>query len=336
MDMEGNVLHEWRFPFSKAWPTFEGYLDPIHSLFWRRAYLYKNGDVLAIFEGIGMIKIDRNSKLLWKSTLSQHHDVTVTGNGDIYTLTRKRSILKNINPKEPIVADYITVLRPNGKVKKSVSLVEAIQKNPAAMKFWDIATNNKGDVFHTNSVRVLDNRAASRIPDLKAGHVLVSSFILNAVLAVDLKKERVVWSHSADYLRQHDAQILPNGNMLLLDNRGGNPTFGWSRILEYAPPDMKQVWAYEGTEDEKFGTYSCGAVQRLYNGNSLITETDNGRAFEITAKGDLVWEFISPHRAGEDRELVASLFDLQRISPSYVPWLKTTAKGDKPATPASR
>ena len=31
--------------------------------------------------------------------------------------------------------------------------------------------------------------------------------------------------------------------------------------------------------------------QRLPNGNTLITEADTGRVFEVTRKGEVVWEF---------------------------------------------
>ena len=36
-------------------------------------------------------------------------------------------------------------------------------------------------------------------------------------------------------------------------------------------------------------------AQRLANGNTLITEGNFGRIFEVTAEGQLVWEYISDH-----------------------------------------
>lgn len=37
------------------------------------------------------------------------------------------------------------------------------------------------------------------------------------------------------------------------------------------------------------------SVQRLANGNTLITEGSGGRIFEVTADHQLVWEYISPY-----------------------------------------
>ena len=36
-------------------------------------------------------------------------------------------------------------------------------------------------------------------------------------------------------------------------------------------------------------------MQRLPNGNTLITEGSDGRVFEVTKDHELVWEFISPY-----------------------------------------
>ena len=88
MDMEGNHLHTWHYPFEKAWNDYPGPENEDHRFFWRRVHLYENGDLLAIFEGLGMIKLDRNSNLLWTSGFMQHHDLDVHENGDIYVLTR--------------------------------------------------------------------------------------------------------------------------------------------------------------------------------------------------------------------------------------------------------
>jgi hypothetical protein len=59
----------------------------------------------------------------------------------------------------------------------------------------------------------------------------------------------------------------------------------------------------------------------LDNGNTLITESCAGRAFEVSRNGTVVWEFFSPHRAGDRGELVAALFDVIRL-PTWPAWLE--------------
>ena len=136
------------------------------------------------------------------------------------------------------------------------------------------------------------------------------------------EKRSIVWARRGTFKAQHDPQILDNGRLLIFDNKGGDRKRGLSRVLEYRLPEMALEWSYEGTPKEPFFTLTCGVAARLPNGNTLITETDNGRAFEVTPEKQIVWEFISRHRAGSDGTLVASLFSMERIPRVRVPWLK--------------
>lgn len=54
------------------------------------------------------------------------------------------------------------------------------------------------------------------------------------------------------------------------------------------------VWSY--TNPEMYSGKLCGAV-RLSNGNTLITESDNG-LWEITTEGEIAWKYIKSEDAG--------------------------------------
>jgi hypothetical protein len=65
-----------------------------------------------------------------------------------------------------------------------------------------------------------------------------------------------------------------------------------------------------------------GSCHRLPGGNTLIVESMQGRAFEVTPDGEIVWEYFNPYRAGENNELIASLYDVVRVPPESVErWL---------------
>ena len=49
-----------------------------------------------------------------------------------------------------------------------------------------------------------------------------------------------------------------------------------------------------------YSSHISGA-QRLPNGNTLICEGRTGRIFEITAQGEVVWEYVNPYFAGSTR-----------------------------------
>ncbi len=94
---------------------------------------------------------------------------------------------------------------------------------------------------------------------------------------------------------------------------------------------MELVWSYRGSSKERFYTDHSGTAQRLPDGNTLITETSRGRAFEVTPEGEIVWEFLSPHRAGEKGELIATLYEMLRL-PAEFPssWADGVAAGTRP------
>lgn len=313
MDMRGKVLHRWRFEFSQAWPDSPVSPRNQNTQFWRRAYLFENGDVLAIFAGLGLIRVDKDSKLIWASPVSAHHDLDIAPNGDIYVLTREAHMNPHASEHFPILEDFVSILAPDGREKQRISLLAAIE-NSAYKDLWLTSKQRVGDIFHTNALKLLDGRAVQSLPAFKEGNVLVSMAVLNTIAVVDLEKIRVVWAHRGGFKLQHDPKLLANGRMLLFDNMG-EPDH--SKVIEFNPITGQTHWEYRGTPKAPFFTRSCGTANRLPNGNTLISESDNGRAFEITPDGEIVWEFYNPNRAGENDEYIATLFDLVRVPSTF-------------------
>ncbi len=115
------------------------------------------------------------------------------------------------------------------------------------------------------------------------------------------------------FVGQHDAHIIPKGlpgagDLLLFDNQGeaGYPaaelaTVGGSRVLEIDPTTGKVVWSYTADNSDEplwaFRSAFISSARRLPNGNTLIDEGMNGRFFQVTPSGEIVWEYVSPYFA---------------------------------------
>ena len=54
------------------------------------------------------------------------------------------------------------------------------------------------------------------------------------------------------------------------------------------------VWMYGSRSGQNFFSHIGSGAQRLPNGNTLICADTEGHIFEVTAEGDLVWEYINP------------------------------------------
>jgi hypothetical protein len=331
IDMEGNELHRWERSFKEAFPAVpeatEKWYDQGHwRNYWRRVHLLPNGDLLAIFEGNGLIKINRNSEVIWALNDMFHHDLEVTADGRIFVLNRRLARFDKINNEKPILEDLITVLDQDGRTLETYSIVKMLVDSEfAGLKKY---IPKVGDCFHTNTLEVLDGRWAATSPVFKAGNVLLSMRMFDAIMIADLEKRKIVWAQKPGiWAKQHQPTMVDNGHMLLFNNvLSEKETAGYdaSSVIEFDPVTMKVVWEYRGTETVKFFSDHSGSNQRLLNGNTLITESAPGRAFEVTPQGEIVWEFVNPHRTGENMEHIATLLELVRIAPQdYRAFFKT-------------
>jgi len=190
------------------------------------------------------------------------------------------------------------------------------------------------DFFHVNDMELVgpnhwfdagDKRFA---PD----NIIISSRNANFTAIIDHATGKIVWQIGPSYpgrnllthqdvvpgpINQISGQHNPNmiaeglpgaGDILIFDNQGeaGYPAaeldpLGGTRVLEIDPTTKQIVWEYSGRSSQQpdWGFYSpiVGSVQRLPNGNTLIDEGTNGRLFQVTPNGDIVWEYVSPYVA---------------------------------------
>lgn len=214
---------------------------------------------------------------------------------------------------------------------------------------------DQGDARFAPDNIVIDSREASFIAiiDKKSGGIVwragpdyhetaqtaggvasVSRASLRPVLATSLPRPLDQTSG------QHDAHIIAKGlpgagNLLVFDNEGpsGYPAtriatqFG-SRVLEIDPTTRQIVWQYSGLNSDapewSFFSSFISSARRLPNGNTLIDEGMNGRLFQVTPKGEIVWEYVNPfyarQKVGQDQEVRTNwVFRAQPIAYDWVP-----------------
>lgn len=146
IDMRGKVVHRWELSFRKAWPKETPHVeDPIRDdqIHWFHCYLYPNGDLLAIYHadgdtpyGYGLVKVDKNSQMLWAYANNVHHDVDVGEDGTIYTVAQKVETEPPAGMESlaaPYLADSLLVLSPEGRKLQSISIAEAFVQSPYAV-----------------------------------------------------------------------------------------------------------------------------------------------------------------------------------------------------------
>jgi Arylsulfotransferase (ASST) len=329
ISMTDQVLHEWNLPYSQVWDDTAAvrHPQPDSQIYLEKAHLLPNGNLLAIYVavgdspwGYGLVEMDRDSKVVWKYLQQTHHDFSVGADGKIYALTH--AIRTDVVPGQehlapPRIDDYAVVLAPDGRELKKVWLLGALANSPYASFLstvpWYIA-QGKGDYLHTNSIAVIEDGVAQALPFASPGQVLLSFREIGTLAVLDFDRQQIVWALRGPWLRQHDAEALPNGHLMVFDNEGQGGDV--SRVLEFDPNTLQITWRYAGDPEHAFFSRVRSAEQRLPNGNTLITESDGGRLLEVTPAGEIVWEFVNPVRGGEKGELIPILSWGQRIEPA--------------------
>ena len=235
------------------------------------------------------------------------------------------------------------------------------------------------DYFHFNDMTALGPNKWFDAGDKRfdPDNILVDSRNANFIAIIDKKTGKVVWALGPNFAApdgaglengssvvprpvdqisgQHDAHLiapgLPGaGNLLVFDNQGeaGYPpaplgvTSG-SRVLEIDPVKKEIVWQYtaenSGRPGWTFYSSFISSARRLPNGNTLIDEGFNGRFFQITPDGNIVWEYVSPYFAtspvGSTTKSVLSNW-VYRAQPIRYDWVPAGTPHSEVAVPPSR
>lgn len=332
MDMSGNVLHAWQFK------------EPPKN--WHHVELCDDGSLLVLVEDAGLLKLNLDSSVKWGRKKRVHHDIDVAENGDIYALARKDELFFKFGLPVPVINDYLVVLSSSGRIKKEISFFKILkreiefkevlniyrwllryknlrsvieQKRSCGLVFPSMA-NVVPDIFHVNTVELIDED----IDDVfKKGRIIFCSRKLDLIGIMDIKEERLVWAWGKGRLEKpHHPTLLENRNILLFDNGSDR---GYSRIMELDPLTEKVVWEYKASPPELFFSSLRGSSQRLPNGNTLIAESDRGRAFEVTKNGKIVWEFYNPIKYENGKR--TTIYRMMRITnPEDYPFLQHRLK----------
>jgi len=217
------------------------------------------------------------------------------------------------------------------------------------------------DWFHMNSATYVgpnhwyDSGDKRFAPD----NVIVSSRAAS-IVAIIARDGKIVWQIGPDYsatpelrairqvIGQHNAHFIPKGlpgagDVMIFDN-GGASGYGpvspvapegqnifarpTSRVLEIDPVTLKLVWSY--TAPAFFATNISGA-QRLLNGDTLITEGPDGRVFEVTREGTIVWEYVYPVFTSGRGRPTNSVYRAYRLPYDWIPQLAKPR--ETPVTP---
>jgi hypothetical protein len=259
----------------------------------------------------GMFSWD--DKPIWISEMPIHHDIYPTPQNTILTFTKEMHIYKGRKVDFCVIVEFdmqgqeIYRWSTWDNLKKFQRFHKPLELDCPKYFFLPETAKRKKEspwgghynYYRLNSTQILGDTPLGRLDSrFRCGNWLISFRHGSMMFILDGDSKEIVWKCIDGDIPnrlegQHAPKMIANGHILVFDNGRYR---GWSRVLEMDPKDNRILWEYR---QEGFFTLSQGYVQRLENGNTLVTESERGRAFEITNDGKVVWEYYHPEQQNE-------------------------------------
>ncbi|MEM9554737.1 MAG: arylsulfotransferase family protein [Acidobacteriota bacterium] len=329
--MDGDFVHRWRRAFTEVFP--ERPPGP-ETDFIRRARLLDDGSVVVLYQGGGLARLAPDSEVIWAVPGAFFNDFDLGGDR-LFAIGKSVRRLPAVRTDGPVLEDFVAVLdAATGTERSRTPLLPAFRRSGFEALLEPLPPI--ADIFHSNTIAVLGDPAFDGAPPGAAGvdtddgpgeqialgearhrvrqlfapgRLLLSLREIDTLALLDLDDETIVWAQRGPWMAQHEPVPIAGERLLLFDNRGG--TDRHSRVLLWDLVREEIAWSFE---HPRIHSPLAGTVATLgAAGHLLVTASGQGRALELDDRGSVVWEWVSPHRAGDDDQLVATLFEIQRL-----------------------
>ena len=332
IDLDGNTVHQWKIDWFKLWSNPEHLPEGIvpksrpgtniHG-----AVVMANGDLVFNFESKGLVRLDRDGKVIWRLPYLTHHSVHLHDDGNLWVSgtkyqTEKVDRLPNLIP--PFYEETILEISPEGEILREWYVADLLRKNGYKGLLYQGSLNNentliqgddrllgKTDILHLNDVEPFSTKMQPGF--FQPGDVMVSLRNINTVFVFDVASEEIKFISIGKFVRQHDPDFIDGDTISVFDNNNASEPERKSKITVVSATDKSYKTIFEGNKNNPFFTRVMGKHQWQPNGNLLITESMSGRGLEIDPQGNLVWEYINY----VDRGIVGIVGEVQRLPPEY-------------------
>lgn len=318
LDMNGRIVHYWTVPGAVK----------LH------AELLENGNILCGvddptepkkvtlgFAIHSIVELDWDSNIVWRYDYEYMdcHDRCRLRNGNTLIQIYKRidpqlqkKIKGGVSGTENKDSSHANTADGFGGQMYTLVLEEI---NSAGQVVWEMDLSQALDP-EIDIIMPLCSRelwpGLNSIEEMPDGNIISTSYNLSCMYIWDKAAKKVKWRFGNMYGNPtkhrisfpHDPTVLHNGHIMCFDNGrfyaadpDGSLNYfppDFSRVIEMDPASGEIVWEYRGENPVDFYSTYISSAQRLPNGNTLICEGATGRLFEVTARGEICWEYLSP------------------------------------------
>jgi hypothetical protein len=328
LDMDGRIVHRWSVPGYRVFQAqllstgnmlalcSDTTLPPVPPLAFDQPPLPFAERVRRLGGGTTDLReLDWDGELVWEyRNQSMHHDVVRQSNG--HTLVAEwvelpTELSRQVRggarrPREkfpPLISDDIVELDATGQEKARIHLWQLL--DPVRDPICPLEP--RWEWTHLNSLALMPN-----------GDLLFSCRNNSRVGIVERAIGKLRWKYGAgQVVHQHHATAVGDTHVQIFDNGMHRIGLPFSRVVEVNPADDTLVCEYTGDPPEQFFSAHISGAERQPNGNVLICEGASGRLFEVTPRGETVWEWVTPFTAQTQGRNRPWIFRAHRYPPDH-------------------
>ncbi len=330
LNMQGEVVHQWRF--SGFRPGYGRLLDNGHLLLravdpelvatavanspkadHSKLTLAQHVRQLGA-NATDLLEVDWSGNIVWQyRNPAIHHDFVRLPDGNTLIpewielpqelARRVRGGIRGGEKLPPMLSDDIIEIDPKGKEVRRIHLWQLL--DPVRDPICPLEPRREWT--HVNGLSVTRSR-----------DIVFSCREMSRVGIIDQSGAKLLWKFGAPVTsHQHHPTVLANGNIQIFDNGMHAPGWSRSRIIEVDPRNNSIVWQYTADPPYQFFSSHISSAERLPGGNVLICEGSAGRLFEVTPRGETVWEWINPFVSRVDGFLRPRIFRAHRYTADH-------------------
>jgi hypothetical protein len=240
-----------------------------------------------------LIKIDKDSKLIWVINGMFHHSNEYDANGNIWTPSEIQNSKYLPQPLIFCVDNAITKVSPNGKVLLKKSVVQILIENGYRGLLLGVGNNEK-DLLHLNDIQPALTSSRFWMKD----DLLISSRHKSTVFLYRPSTNKIIWLKTGPWLNQHDVDFIDStrigifGNNVIRYYKGDKLLTGHNEeyIYNFKTNSIETPYT-EFLKNANVSTITEGRSDILPNGDLFIEETNNNRLLRGNKK-NIIWQYV--------------------------------------------
>lgn len=253
----------------------------------------EDGSVVFNTEDRALVKIDKNSKILWSLDGIFHHSQEKDADGNIWASSVME---KNSDYLSRFFEDYrddaLAKVSPDGKLLYKKSITDILLENDYRGLLFGIGPMER-DPLHLNDIQP----ALSSTEYWQKGDLLVSIRNKSTVFLYRPSTNKILWLKTGPWLNQHDANFVDDSRISIFGNniiRNKNYDFidGHNEVYIFDFKTNETSTPYTAfLSKAKVKTMTGGRSEILSNGDVFIEETDFGRMLR-GSNSQSIWQYV--------------------------------------------